>query len=411
MCSSSSGRTHAAAALAVCVALGLGGTPAGQAPGRVLAIGDVHGNLDGLTAVLRATGLIDASSQWTGGPATLVQTGDVLDRGAGVRAVLDLLMALERDAAARGGRVLNALGNHEVMNVIGEIRDATPEIFASFGGADAAGVRERGWRDYERLQRDRARARPGEAPSGLPLTRDEWLAAYPPGCLEYRAALGPGGRYGKWLRSKPIAVQAAASVFMHAGPDPTASQQTVSELNARAAKEIDRYDRFVQRLVTAKLALPWFRLEDVLGVAAAEIRWTNARLEAAKAAGTTPDLSGIDVELVREAAAIVEIGTWSLLDSAGPLWYRGFVNAPDEALAAPVASLLQRWQVSRLVVAHTPTRDRRVHARWEGRVFVIDTGMLTAVYKGQGSALELLGGGATAYYSDGTHEVLRDAAP
>jgi hypothetical protein len=52
-----------------------------MAGGRVVAVGDVHGTVDGLTGILRAADLIDESNVWIGGDATLVQTGDLLDRG------------------------------------------------------------------------------------------------------------------------------------------------------------------------------------------------------------------------------------------------------------------------------------------------------------------------------------------
>ena len=113
-----------------------------QEPGRVVAVGDVHGSLDGLRAVLRAAGLVDAADHWTGGTATFVQTGDVTDRGADVRGALDLLMALEREAPGQGGRVLPVLGNHEAMNLVGELRDATADICGRFAGRDADQVRD-----------------------------------------------------------------------------------------------------------------------------------------------------------------------------------------------------------------------------------------------------------------------------
>ena len=47
----------------------------------VVAIGDVHGDFDDFVAILQRVGLIDAQQHWTGGKATLVQVGDLLDRG------------------------------------------------------------------------------------------------------------------------------------------------------------------------------------------------------------------------------------------------------------------------------------------------------------------------------------------
>lgn len=376
-----------------------------DAPGRVVAIGDVHGSLDGFRAVLKAAGLIDAADHWAGGTATFVQTGDVTDRGAGVRGVLDLLMALEREAPAQGGRVLPVLGNHEAMNLVGELRDATPDICASFAGPDALKVRDDAWKSYERLVKHRARVRKGEQPLGLTRAKDGFLASYGPGCVEYRLALGPGGVYGKWLRQRPIAVKVGRSVFMHAGAPP-ATTASIDALNTQARDEIARLDRFLARLSAAGLAAPWFRLEDILAVAAAEVRWINGIAEAAREKGETPDLAGVDVALVKEAAAITGLGDWSLLDGDGPLWYRGYAVDDEATLDAPLTGLLTRWDIDRVVVGHTVNRDHRIHQRLGGRIILIDTGMLTPVYKGLGSALELDGSALRAIYGDGRREDL-----
>jgi hypothetical protein len=48
---------------------------------RVVAVGDVHGDLNGVVSILQEAGLINAAHHWTGGNAVLVQTGDLLDRG------------------------------------------------------------------------------------------------------------------------------------------------------------------------------------------------------------------------------------------------------------------------------------------------------------------------------------------
>jgi Calcineurin-like phosphoesterase len=379
--------------------------PRAPEAGRVVAIGDVHGSLSGLVGILMATGLIDEARHWTGGTTTLVQTGDLTDRGAEVRGVLDLMMAIEQEAPKSKGRVEQALGNHEVMNLLGDLRDATPEICAAFADDDSARTRDKSWEEYEDLIAARARTRPKETPAAYTRTKETFLKAYSPGCIEYRQALGPRGPYGRWLRGRPIAVQVGDSVFMHAGPDPS-SLATVAELNTKARQEIERFDRFLQRLVDARLARPWFRFEDTLAVAAAEVRWTAALLADAKAKGETPNLDGIDVDLVREASEVLQIGTWSLLAGEGPLWYRGYANAIDEALHGRVTTLLSRWKASRLVVGHTVNRDFRIHARF-GSVFLIDTGMLAPVYKGTASALEIVGTTTTALYPDGTRTPVR----
>lgn len=388
------------AAVVVLVGALVATLPAQSRAPRVVAIGDIHGSLEGFRAILTSAGLLGADGHWSGGTATLVQTGDVTDRGAEVRGVFDLIRQLEREAPAQGGRVVALLGNHEVMNLIGELRDVTPAICAAFTTPASETTRQNAWKDYSALVRQRARTRKGEQPPGLARSEQAFLAAYPPGCFEYLEALGPRGDYGRWLRGLPIAARIERTVFMHAGAPPQTTD-TFETTVARARAELERYDRFVERLVRAKLALPWFRLEDVLGIAAAEVRWLNGRLEQAKADAAAPDVSGIDVALVKEAAEILSIGTWSLLKPDGPLWYRGYANADEASLTTLVPDFLARWQADRIVVGHTVTRDFRIRPRVAGRVFLIDTGMLAPVYKGNASALELIGAGVQAIYADG----------
>jgi hypothetical protein len=113
-----------------------------QTEQRIVAIGDIHGAYDEFVSILAHAKLIDHAQNWTGGRTTLVQTGDFTDRGAKVRQVLDLLMRLERDARRTGGRVIVLAGNHEVLNMLGDLRYVTPEIAATF--ADAKSESRRG---------------------------------------------------------------------------------------------------------------------------------------------------------------------------------------------------------------------------------------------------------------------------
>lgn len=89
---------------------------------RVFVLGDTHGELDTLTHVLRAAGVLDERLRWAAGSAHLVVLGDVTDRGADVTPALWLLYRLEREAAAAGGGLHMLLGNHELMVMMGDLR-------------------------------------------------------------------------------------------------------------------------------------------------------------------------------------------------------------------------------------------------------------------------------------------------
>ncbi len=372
----------------------------GAPSARIVAIGDIHGDIDAFTGILRTAGLTDTAGNWTGGRSVFVQTGDFTDRGENVRAVMDRLMAIEAQAKAGGGRVVTLLGNHEAMNLVAETRDANEPIYAKFADDKSEARREAAWEQYQKVgPSPHAKTLPAAAVYSQ--AREQWMAAHPPGFIEYREALGPGGKYGKWLRGKHMAATIGGSVFMHAGIAPEAAPEKVNDLNAQVRDEVKRFDRYVQRLVDKKLALPFFTLTEILQVSANEIRAANALIDEATQSGEEVDRSKLDVPLLTEAAEILKIDQWLVLNGERALWYRGFATLPDDPTGGPLAPLLAKYDAVRFVTGHTPTADRRINVRFGGRAVLIDTGMLSTAYQGRASALEIDGDRLTAIYEDG----------
>jgi hypothetical protein len=389
--------------LIVVVALALFYAPAptvtaqGQAAGRIVAIGDIHGELAGFRAILKAAGLTDAAGQWSGGRTQFIQTGDYTDRGEGTRAVMDLLMAIEGQARRAGGGALVLLGNHEVMNLIGDTRDVTPQIFATFADANSEKRRLEAWEEYARLAA--AKTAKGEAvPAVYSQPREAWLAEHPVGYVEYREAFAPRGKYGAWLRDKSIVAEAGGSIFMHAGIAPATAPEKLEDLNVKVRDEIRRLDRFVDRLITLKLATRTFKLQDIIAVAANEITVANGVIAAAQAEGKEPDRSRLNVPLLMEAQEILKIDGWAVVAPEGPLWYRGLATEPDDPNGGPFAALLAKYGAKRFVTGHTPQQNRSINTRYGGRAILIDTGMLATVYKGRPAALEVAGDRLAAIY-------------
>jgi serine/threonine protein phosphatase 1 len=98
--------------------------------GRTIAVGDIHGCLAALNALLAAI---------EPGPGdTLVTLGDYIDRGPHSRGVLDRLIAL-----ARRCRLVPLLGNHEEV-LLDALRDSAGlRRWLTLGGADT--LRSYGW--------------------------------------------------------------------------------------------------------------------------------------------------------------------------------------------------------------------------------------------------------------------------
>ncbi len=156
---------------------------------RVVAFGDVHGAYRELVPLLQQTGVIDAQLHWSGGATHLVSLGDLLDRGPDSRAVMDLLMRLETEAPRSGGLVHVVLGNHEVMNLTGDLRYVSAAEYAAFA-----------------------------PPTSTPAAPAVDGAPPPvPGAAEHRQAFSTDGVYGKWLLAKPMLIIINDTAFVHGG--------------------------------------------------------------------------------------------------------------------------------------------------------------------------------------------------
>lgn len=221
-----SASTVAVALLAWAVLLVPAGTP-GAAPSRVVAVGDVHGGYDEFVQLLQDADVINRRRQWSGGSTQLVQTGDVVDRGAHSRRVLDLLITLDRQATKVGGRVHALLGNHEVMNLVGDLRYVSPEEYAAFRTADSASLRDRA---FEQL------ADPGRR--HVATYRDAWESERPLGWVEHRLAFGSDGKYGRWLRQRDVVTVVGDSLFVHGGVSPKYADVTAVSMNDTVRAEL-----------------------------------------------------------------------------------------------------------------------------------------------------------------------------
>ena len=265
---------------------------------RVVAIGDVHGDYEQFAQVLASAGLIDGNGNWTGGKTHLVQTGDILDRGPDSRAVMDLLIKLEKQAAQAGGAVHCLIGNHEAMNVYGDLRYVSPAEFAAFANQTVQTGNPAGYG-----QGITAPATP-EANPAPPQEQT-------PGLAELRAAFGPEGQYGKWLRGQNAIIKIDRTLFVHAGLGPKFADWDIGRINEEVRSELIDFTRLHGGIVT---------------------------------------------------------------DEEGPLWYRGLAKGDERQLAPLVDQLLKHFDVDRIVVGHSYAGGA-VMPRFNGKVIMVDTGI------------------------------------
>ena len=332
---------------------------------RVVAVSDIHGAYDTMVTTFVAAGVIDETLAWVGGATHLVITGDLLDRGPDSRKVMDLIMRLESEALAAGGRVHQLIGNHEVMNLVGDLRYVAVREYAAFADDESEEEREQWFRHYQELQ-------PPE--SDVMAQRASFDKLAPPGFFGHRRAFRADGHYGKWLLGRPLMVVIDGTAFVHGGISPFVAEHGLDGVNGDLKTELGLYVGELGVLEDQGILSPTLNFYD-----------HPATLQAAI---TSEQLTEPQKE---SAELIIGLNGSAIHGPNSPLWYRGTVGCSDLIEGDALNAALERIGARRAVIGHTPTDTRRVLQRMSGRVIEIDTGMNYASYKGSGNALLIEG--------------------
>lgn len=372
------------------------GKVASEPAAPLIAIGDVHGDFDDFCAILKHAGLVDEQLHWHGGRATLVQTGDMLDRGPKSRQALDLLASLESESAQAGGRVVALIGNHEMMGLMGDLRYVSPQDYASFSDAQSEDLRKKSYKQYASWRDAHQSLLADIQDPVFEASESDWMAKHPAGFVEQRAAFAPGGHYGKWIRGHQAVAKVNDVLFAHGGITTALTSQTVDQINATVHSEIAGLDQAREYLESQKVILPFFTWPQIVAVLKAEILATKRP--------NPPPLQWPKLE------TLLAFSKWLSVREDGPLWYRAYDQWPEDQGQPLAQQILDAYRAKRIVVAHTVQRSSRIRARFGGRLFLIDTGMLASFYPGgRASALEIYDDGkVVADYMDG-QEVLSPA--
>lgn len=221
---------------------------------RIVAVGDVHGDYNRFVGLLRSAELIDVRNAWRGGASHLVVLGDFLDRGPDSRKLMDLLIELRPRAQAAGGRVHALLGNHEAMNIYGDLRYVSREDFESYRTCDSKALREKAFK----LALGEQRAK-GGLPEDAAEFRDKFETDHPLGYLEHRLAFLPNGKYGKWLRQQNVMIRINDFLFVHGGISPKYASATRKEVNERVREELMDFSKYSAGMAADESGPLWYR--------------------------------------------------------------------------------------------------------------------------------------------------------
>jgi hypothetical protein len=245
-------------------------------PPRLFVISDIEGEYERFKALLLAAGVMDQNFNWTFGTGHLVVCGDVFDRGSEVTECLWLIYYLEEKAKDAGGYVHFILGNHELMNLGGDMRYINPK--------------------YVKLAQQKG--------------------------VEYSSFYNEQTELGRWLYTKNIVEKIGDLLIVHGGISQYINQwgQPLDSINAAARRNYKHYN-------------------DSLLQPEAEL----------------------------------------LLFDYGPLWYRGYYQAPL-ASQAQIDSTLRLFVADKIITGHSPVK--RISSFYEGKVINVDVPHAKGVSEG-----------------------------
>jgi len=203
--------------------------------GKVVAIGDLHGDYEQYVRILRANDLVDGKLRWSAGDVHLVQLGDVTDRGPDSLKIIHHLMKLEKQAERAGGRVHVLIGNHEAMNIQTDLRYVHPGEYKALLTRKST---RRQAKYIDAVFRAMLTNQP-ELADAEATTRAKLAKRFPPGYVEHRMLWEPGQEMAKWYAGKKTVIQINDTIYLHGGLNPhRESYPSLDQINATISSEL-----------------------------------------------------------------------------------------------------------------------------------------------------------------------------
>ena len=222
---------------------------------RIVAIGDLHGDYTQYQTLLKLNEIIDDQGHWQAGRTHLVQLGDVPDRGADSLQIIRHLMQLQKEASRVGGVVHTLIGNHEAMNILGDLRYVHPGEYAALVTRKSARLQKNYLAKVlaYRIKNDPTLV---ENQDGL---MTQLAQQYPPGFVEHRVLWQPGGEIAKWVTGNPAVIRINRTLFCHGGINPHAELLPIEDLNSSIRATLSKADHAPENPATREDGVLWYR--------------------------------------------------------------------------------------------------------------------------------------------------------
>lgn len=185
------------------------------------------------------------------------------------------------------------------------------------------------------------------------------------------------GKYGGWLLQRPVLIRINNRLYTHGGLPSLLLDGPIDKANDVSMNLLRAMVVETETLVNAGVLQPDVKLLELND--------------------SVPRQDGEDPSLRRLRGMIDS----PYFGDNGPLWYRGTTSCAAVIEHDLTRAVLEHLGAEGVVVGHMPTWNYRVQVLMGGKVMAVDTGMLTAVYGGAASALQIQGKAVTALGPDG----------
>ncbi len=179
--------------------------------------------------------IIDDQGQWIAGKTHLVQTGDIPDRGPDSLKIIRELLALEKSARRAKGYVHLLIGNHEAMNVYGDLRYVHPGEYQVLIDKKSPDRQV----DYYKKFVSYLAANDSEMVFDDAF-KEDWMKRYPVGYVEHRMIWEARGEIGKLVTRHNSVIKINNTLFLHGGLNPHLPFRSISDINKSISRDLKK---------------------------------------------------------------------------------------------------------------------------------------------------------------------------
>ncbi len=174
----------------------------------------------------------------------------------------------------------------------------------------------------------------------------------------------PDGYYGSWLKEKPLVIVINEQLFTHGGLSATVGKMGLTGVNETLLQEMKDYAALWYDLIDAGLFIHYLPHLDRVNFAQALVdgKIKNKRLQ--------------KMSVIKKAVRFLEVADTIISKPESPVWYRGTALCHQFSEEPLVNSVLAAFDVNSAYLGHSVTDSHEVESRFEGRVFLQDTGIL-----------------------------------